>query len=307
MYLQSAGKAYQNNIGYWLCTGGPPMALMSPPLASQSKHKVLKALVARVSVAGGFVLAAIIVFTIWWARRDKRSRENPVAAPIFYEHSSSIDEKEIRDTCIPQSQSMPSPRAYAIGKNTSPGTLTNSSSFLNPKMVPSSLTFPPEIQADSYPRYGNLPIMQTTMSATFEKNATMACQGPDVASTTDNSSFSNSMMVPSSLIFPLEIQSEDYPRHGNLPIKQTTPLALLEKCTVMACQRPEVASNMNTGFYSLVISVSINVQPSSNQIHNTTRVPLNLGISLTMNTESSSNWLYDTVKSPVKQGSEKDG
>jgi hypothetical protein len=114
-------------------------------------------------------------------------------------------------------------------------------------------------------------------------------------------------MVPSTLIFPPEIQSEDYPGRGSLPIKPTTTLASLEKHTIMARQGPNAASNTNPGFYSSAMSASINAKPSSTQLYDTTRVPLNQGISATMNTQSSSTRLDDMAKSPLKQGSEKDG
>ena len=228
------------------------MALTSPPLSSttasdSSKHKVSKALVAGVSVAGAAVLAAIIAFIVWRTRRNNRSSKIPVAASVSNEYSASIDEGKVRDAYVPQIQSTPSPRPYAVSESTLPG--------------------PP----------------------------------------TDSPSFSNPMMVPSTPMFPPEIQSEDYPGDGNVPVRQTTTLSTLEKRTIMARQGPDAPLNVNSGFYSSAISGSLNVGPSSNQLYDTTRVPFNQGISATMNVPPSSNRLYDTAKSPLKQGSEKDG
>ncbi|KIM47206.1 hypothetical protein M413DRAFT_23449 [Hebeloma cylindrosporum] len=243
-----SGKASQNNIGYWLCTGGPPMALTSPPLRSTtaSNHKVSKALIAGVSVAGAVVLAAIVAFIIWRTRRDNESRGSPVEASMSNERSSSVDERKIADAYIPQSQSTPSPRPYAVSESIPPG----------------------------------LP--------------------------TDNSSFSNPMIVAPPIMHP-EIQSEDYPGQGTLPMRQTTTLGSMEKRTIMARQGPDAASNTNSGFYTSAISGSITTRPSSNQIYDPTRVPFNQANSPTMNTEFSPTDLYDTAKSPLKQVSEKDG
>ena len=120
---------------------------------------------------------------------------------------------------------------------------------------------------------------------------------------TDNPSFSNPMIVPSNPIFPPEIQSDNYPGDGNVPIRQTT-MATLEKRAIMARQGHDAPSNVNSGFYSSAISGSLNARPSANQLYDTTRVPFNQGVSATMN-ESSYN-PYD-MKSPLKQGSEKEG
>jgi hypothetical protein len=167
-------------------------------------------------------------------------------------------------------------------------------------IVPSTPIFLPEIQSEDFPRHGNLPIRESTTSASLPYYV-----GP--GPTTNNSSFSNPMMVPSTPIFPPEIQSEDYPGYGSLAIKPTTTLASLEKRTIMARQGPNAASNANPGFYSSAMSVSINEKPPSNQLDDTTKVPLNQGISAKMNTQSSSNRLSDMAKSPLRQGSEKDG
>jgi len=196
------------------------MALTSPPLPSTtaSKHKISKALIAGVSAAGGVVLAAIVAFIIWRTRRNNRSSKSPVAASVSNERSFGIDEGKISDTYIPQTQSTPSPRPYAVSESTSPGPPIN------------------------------------------------------------NPSFSNPMIVPSTPMFPPEIQSEDYPGDGNVPIRQTTTLATLEKRTIMARQGPDALLNANSGFYSSAISGSSNAKPSSNQVYDTARVPFNQGI-----------------------------
>jgi len=103
---------------------------------------------------------------------------------------------------------------------------------------------------------------------------------------TDNSSFPNPMISPSGPTFPPEIQSEQYSGHGGIPTRQTTILASLEKRTVMARQGPDAASNANSGFYSSAIFPTINAMPSSNQLYDATRVPLNHGIPATMNMQS---------------------
>lgn len=221
------------------------MALTSPPVHS-TKQKVSKAVVAGASTASVVLLAAIIAFIIWRTRRNNRTRENPVAASVFNEHSSNIGERKTRDTYVLQHQSTPSSRPYSVGER-----------------IPASPS-------------------------------------------TDRSSYSNPMIVPTPIFRP-EIQSEGYPRHGSLPITQTTTLAPLEKRTMMARQGPDATSNTNTGFYSSVVSASINANPSSNQLYDTTRVPLNHGISATMNMHPSSNRLYDVAKSPLRQGSSKGG
>jgi len=216
------------------------MTLTSPPLPSESKHEVSKALIAGVSVAGAVALAAIIAFIIWRRRRNNRSSKSPVAASVSNEHSPSIDEGKIKDTYSPQSQSTPSALPYAVSESTSPDPPTDTS-------------------------------------------------------------FSNPMRVPSSPIFPPEIQSEDYPGDGNVPIRQTTLATLpVEKRTIMTRQGPDAPLNTNSGFYSSAISGSMNAKLSSNQLYDTTRVPFNQGISATMNVQPSLN-------PPLKQGSEKDG
>ena len=107
-------------------------------------------------------------------------------------------------------------------------------------------------------------------------------------SPTDNPSYSNAKIVPSTSIFPQEIQSDEYPGDGNVPIRQTT-WATLEKRAIMAHQGPDAASNANSGFYSSANSGSLNAKPSSNQIYDTTRVPFNQGVSATTNVQSSYN------------------
>lgn len=124
---------------------------------------------------------------------------------------------------------------------------------------------------------------------------------------TDNSSFSGPMIAPSGPSFPPEIQSEQYSGRGNIPMRQTTTLASLEKRTVMARQGPDTASNSNSGFYTSAISPTINAMSSSNQLYDATKAPLNQGIPATMNMQSPSNWYYEPAKVPLKQGSEKDG
>jgi hypothetical protein len=200
------------------------MALTSPPLQSTtSNHKVSKALISGVSVAGAVILAAIIAFTIWRRRRNNGSRESPVVTSMSNDHSTSIDEGKARDTYLPQIQSTPS-RPYTVRESTP--------------------------------------------------------AGPPI----DTSLFSNPTIVPSTPIFPPEIQSEDYPGHGNLPIRQTTALDLSEKRTIMARQGPGAPLNANSGFYTTsAISAPMNAKPSSNQLCDTTRVPYNQGISATMN------------------------
>jgi len=235
-----SGMAYQNDIGYWLCAGGPPMALTSPPLPS----KVSTALVAGVSVAGAVVLAAIIAFIIWRTRRNKRSSKSPVAASVSNDHSSSIDEEKIRDSYVPHIQSTLSSKPDAVSESTQPD--------------------PP----------------------------------------TGNPSFSNPMIVPSTPIFPPEIQSDNHPGDGNVPIRQTT-MAPLERRAIMARQEPDAPSNVNSGFYSSAISGSLNAKSSPNQLYDTTRVPFNQGVSA--NVQSSYYNPYDMAKPPLKQGSEKDG
>jgi len=84
-----SGMAYQNDIGNWICAGGPPMALTGPPLtgpplpsttaSDSSQHKVSIALIAGVSAGGAVVLAAIIAFIIWRTRQNKRLSYTPVA------------------------------------------------------------------------------------------------------------------------------------------------------------------------------------------------------------------------------------
>jgi len=86
------------------------------------------------------------------------------------------------------------------------------------------------------------------------------------------------MIVPSTPIFPPEIQSDNHPGDGNVPIRQTT-MAPLEKRTIMARQEPDAPSNVNSGFYSSAISGSLNAKSSPNQLYNTTRVPFNQGVS----------------------------
>jgi hypothetical protein len=115
------------------------------------------------------------------------------------------------------------------------------------------------------------------------------------------------MIAPSSPSFPPEIQSEQYSGRGNIPMRHTTTLASLEKRTVMARQGPDAASNSNSGFYTSAISPTINAMPSSNQLYDATKAPLNHGIPATMNMQSPSNWFYEPAKVPLKQGSEKDG
>jgi hypothetical protein len=167
--------------------------------------------------------------------------------------------------------------------------------------APATPIFLPEIQSEDFPRHGNLPSRESTTSSASLPH--YVGPGP----TTNNSSFLNPTIVPSPLSFPPEIQSEDYPGHGSLAIKPTTTMASLEKRTIMARQGPNAASNTNPGFYSSAMSASTNEKPPSNQLYDTTKVPLNQGISTKMNTQSSSNRLSDMAKSPLKQGSEKDG
>ena len=88
---------------------------------------------------------------------------------------------------------------------------------------------------------------------------------------TDNSLFLNPTIVPSTPIFPPEIQSKDYPGHFNIPIRQTTTLASLEKRPFMARRGPDSPLNANSGFYmTSAISAPINAKPSSNQLYDTT-------------------------------------
>ena len=228
------------------------MALTSPPLLSptasnSSKHNVSIALIAGVSAAGAFVLAAIIGFIIWRTRRNNMTSKSPVAVSVSNERSFVIDEEKIRDTYVPQTQlSTPSLRPDTVSESTSP---------------------------------------------------------------TDNPSFSNPMIAPSSPMFPPEIQSEDYPGDGNVPIRQTTTLAGLEKRMIMARQGPDAPSNANSGFYSSAISGSLNAKATPNQVYDFARVPFNQGIPAAMTVQSSSNRLYDPdmAKFSSKQGSEKDG
>ena len=71
-------------------------------------------------------------------------------------------------------------------------------------------------------------------------------------------------------MFLAEIQSEDYPGHGNIPVRQTTTSAPLEKRTIMARKGPDTTSNTNTELYSSAISASIDANPSPKQLYDTT-------------------------------------
>jgi len=122
-------------------------------------------------------------------------------------------------------------------------------------------------------------------------------------SSTDNPSFSNPMTVPPTPIFP-EIQSDDHPGDGNIPIRRTT-LATTDKPTIKARQGPDPPSNVNSGYYSSAITGSLNPKLSANRLYNTTRVPFNQGVSVTTDNQSSSNRPYDI--SPLKKKTEKDG
>jgi hypothetical protein len=168
------------------------MALTSPPsqASNSSKHKVK--LIAGASAAGGVVLAAIIAFIIWRTRRSNRLNKSPVAASVSNEHSSSIDEEKIRDSYVPQIQSLPSSQLDALSESTLPDSPTDNSSFSKPMILPSSPIFPPEIQSDDYPGDGNVPIRQTTL-ATSEKRAIKARQGPEAPSNVNSGFYSSAI------------------------------------------------------------------------------------------------------------------
>jgi hypothetical protein len=89
----------------------------------------------------------------------------------------------------------------------------------------------------------------------------------------DNLPFSNPMIVASRMSFPPEIQSDN---NGNLPIRPTISLASLDRRTVMARHSQDATSNANS-FYSPAIHTAMNTKPSSKQLYDMTKAPLDQG------------------------------
>ncbi|KIM36038.1 hypothetical protein M413DRAFT_32068 [Hebeloma cylindrosporum] len=207
--LLFTGKAYQNSIGYWMCQEGPPMDLTSPPLGSRSTtashddvlYARIGALVGIV-VAGVVLLTAIIALIFWWRRRKNRANRKS-------RNSLRIDERNITDAYVPQSQnkSTPSPRPYTGGEMTQPGSPADNSAVSYPVGV-ATRTMPPEIQSDYYTEPGKLPIRQTDTSASSEKRTIIGRQAPDVASNT-HSGFYTSMISGSIPAMPSSTQLHD--------------------------------------------------------------------------------------------------
>jgi hypothetical protein len=99
----------------------------------------------------------------------------------------------------------------------------------------------------------------------------IASESSSAGPVADNPSFSNPMIVTSRMVFPPEIQSDD---NRSFSIRQTTASVSSEKRTVLARQGQDAAWNTNSGFFGCAIPTEINTKPSSTQLYDMAKAPL---------------------------------